>query len=172
MIRTQSEYKGKLLKLKEDSKTLKELSVEGEDESTAILVEDWAENVLNKTTFLTKDKLYGHLDKSNLARIVGLDELELDECEVCSTGKVPSAIHPVWSILKKEKYVEEFYPKAEEMYDFIRNLCISAGKVTKDGDTVPAMKVFFDMWNTYETETFAILADITESKGVREIKSF
>lgn len=30
--------------------------------------------------------------------------------------------HPVWKILKKEKYVEEFYPKAEEMYDFIQSL--------------------------------------------------
>lgn len=78
--------------------------------------------------------------------------------------KINSEQHPVWNILKKEKYIEKFYPKAEEMYDFIKRLYNTAGNVTKDGNTVPAMKLFFDMWNQYETETFFILSEIVNNK--------
>lgn len=74
--------------------------------------------------------------------------------------------HPVWNILKKEKYVEEFYPEAEEMYDFIKSLCDTAGNVTKDGNTVPAMKIFFDMWNQCATETFFILSEIVTNADI------
>lgn len=82
-MRTPSEYRGKTLKLKKDSPTFLDISEENKtandkDESTAIVIEDWAENVCGKETFYTKDKLYGHLDKSNLARMVSIDELEIE----------------------------------------------------------------------------------------------
>lgn len=83
LLRTPSKYKGQKIKLKETSKTFLDLQEENKsssdkDESTSIIIEDWTENVLGKTTVFIKDTLYGHLDQSNLARIVGLDELELD----------------------------------------------------------------------------------------------
>lgn len=76
-MRTPSEDKGKKIKLKETSRTFLELKEE-QDESTSIIIEDWAENVLGKTNDFIKERLYGHLDKSNLSRIVDLDELDLD----------------------------------------------------------------------------------------------
>ena len=72
--------------------------------------------------------------------------------------------HPVWDILDKNKYVEEFYPQAEEMYDFIKSIVTVCGNTTKDGDTVPTMRVFFDMWNEYSGETFAILGKLTHEE--------
>ena len=65
--------------------------------------------------------------------------------------------HPVWSILNKEKYVEEFYSQTESMYDFIKSIVSICGNTTKDGNTVPTMQIFFDMWNEYSSETFWIL---------------
>lgn len=76
MLKT-SEYKGKKIQLKKTSKTYFCLQKE-QDESTAIIIEDWAENVYRKTNDLIKGKLYGHLDRSGFARIVDLDELELN----------------------------------------------------------------------------------------------
>lgn len=81
-MRTPSEYKGKTLKLKKDSSTFLEIQEENKtskikDESTSVIIEDWAENVLKKETFYTKDKLYGHLNHSYLSVIVGLDELDI-----------------------------------------------------------------------------------------------
>ena len=64
--------------------------------------------------------------------------------------------HPVWSVLDKKKYVEDFYPKAEEMYDFIKSIVSVCGNVTKDGNTVPAMQLFFNLWNEYFSETLYI----------------
>lgn len=82
-MRIPSEYKGKTLRLKRDSPTFLDIQEENKtsnvkDESTSIIIEDWAENVCGKETFYTKDKLYGHLNKSNLARMVGIDELEIE----------------------------------------------------------------------------------------------
>lgn len=82
-MRTPSEYKGKIFKLKKDSPTFLDIQEENKssnvkDESTSIIIEDWAENVCRKETFYTKNKLYGHLDKSNLARMVSIDELEIE----------------------------------------------------------------------------------------------
>lgn len=71
--------------------------------------------------------------------------------------------HPVWDILNKDKYIEEFYPKAEEMYDFIKSIVDICGNITKDGNTVPAMKQFFDMWNEYSSETFCILDSLVNN---------
>lgn len=71
--------------------------------------------------------------------------------------------HPVWGILNKDKYIEEFYPKAEEMYDFIKSIVDICGNITKDGNTVPAMKQFFDMWNEYSGETFCILDSLVNN---------
>lgn len=65
--------------------------------------------------------------------------------------------HPVWKVLNKEKYAEEFIPKAEAMYDFIKSIVNICGNSTVDGNTVPTMQVFFNMWNEYCSETFWIL---------------
>lgn len=73
------------------------------------------------------------------------------------------AEHPVWDILNKDRYVEEFYTKAEEMYDFIKSIVDICGNITKDGNTVPAMKQFFDMWNEYSSETFCILDSLVNN---------
>ena len=68
--------------------------------------------------------------------------------------------HPVWDILKKENYVDEFQPKAEEMYDFIKSLVDVTGNVTENGNTIPTMLKFFNMWNEYSSETFWILDNL------------
>lgn len=65
--------------------------------------------------------------------------------------------HPVWKILKKERYTEDFYPKAEEIYDFIKGIVNITGNITENGDTIPTMLKFFNMWNEYGNETFGIL---------------
>ena len=62
--------------------------------------------------------------------------------------------HPVWNILNKELYVEDFYLKAENMYDFIKNLVITYG------EQMSVMKIFFDMLNQYHSETFLILDNL------------
>ena len=80
--------------------------------------------------------------------------------------------HPVWDILDKSKYVEEFHKEAENMYDFIKSIVKVCGNTTKDGNTVPTMKVFFDMWNEYSGETFVILRELVDSDSVENIKSF
>lgn len=72
--------------------------------------------------------------------------------------------HPVWKILNKDKYVEEFYQQAESMYDFIKGIITVSGNTTKDGNTVPVMKVFFDMWNEFSDETFWILSELVNQK--------
>lgn len=77
---------------------------------------------------------------------------ENNEQEDCDINE-----HPVWSILNKEKYVEEFYPQAESMYDFIKSIVNICGNTIKDGNTVPTMQIFFDMWNEFSSETFWIL---------------
>lgn len=74
--------------------------------------------------------------------------------------KIGNKEHPVWSILDKNKYVEEFYVQAETMYDFIKSIVTTCGNTTKDGSTVPTMKVFFDMWNEFSSETFFILDNL------------
>ena len=76
--------------------------------------------------------------------------------------------HPVWSILNKDKYVEEFYPQAEVMYDFIKGIVATCGNTTKDGNTVLAMKVFFDMWNEFSSETFWILDKLVNTEEQSE----
>lgn len=68
--------------------------------------------------------------------------------------------HPVWNILNKEKYVKEFIPKIEKMYDFIKSIVTVCGNTTIDGNTVPTMQVFFNMRNEYSDETFWILSKL------------
>lgn len=65
--------------------------------------------------------------------------------------------HPVWNILRKKRYVPEFYPEAEAIYDFIKSLCVKAGSITYKGVEVSQMKIFFNLWNEYNSETFRIL---------------
>ena len=71
--------------------------------------------------------------------------------------KMEMSEHPVWKVLDKEKYVDNFIPQAEKMYNFIKSIVSTCGNTTVDGNTVPAMQVFFDMWNEYSSETFWIL---------------
>lgn len=68
---------------------------------------------------------------------------------------------------KKEKYVEEFYPKAEEMYDFIRSLINITGNITENGETIPTMLKFFNMWNEYHSETFWILNELVHKNKIQ-----
>ena len=58
--------------------------------------------------------------------------------------------HPVWSILQKEKYIEEWYKGAEALYDFIETLSKDIGP--------ERTKQLFDCWNEFSSETFGILA--------------
>ena len=77
--------------------------------------------------------------------------------------------HPVWKILKKEKRddVEEFYPKAEEMYNFIQSLINITGNITENGETIPTMLKFFNMWNEYGSETFWILSELVYKNKIQ-----
>ena len=75
--------------------------------------------------------------------------------------------HPVWKILKKEIYVEEFYPKAEEMYDFIQSLINITGNITENGETIPTMLKFFNMWSDYNSETFWILSELVHKNKIQ-----
>jgi hypothetical protein len=75
--------------------------------------------------------------------------------------------HSVWKILKKEKYVEEFYPKAEEMYNFIQSLINITGNTTENGEIIPTMLKFFNMWNEYESETFWILSELVHKNKIQ-----
>ena len=68
---------------------------------------------------------------------------------------------------KKEKYVEEFYPKAEEMYDFIQSLINITGNITENGETIPTMLKFFNMWNEYDSETFWILSELVHKNKIQ-----
>lgn len=74
-----------------------------------------------------------------------------------SNPSAPASGSEVWKILNKEKYTEEFIPQVEKMYDFIKKLVDTCGNTTVNGNTVPTMQVFFDMWNEYSHETFRIL---------------
>lgn len=49
------------------------------------------------------------------------------------------------------------YPEAEAIYDFIKSLCVKAGSITYKGVEVSQMKIFFNLWNEYNSETFRIL---------------
>lgn len=61
---------------------------------------------------------------------------ELSELE---HEKVEMNENPVWKVLNKEKYVDEFIPQAEKMYDFIKSIVNTCGNTTVDGNTVPTM---------------------------------
>lgn len=60
-----------------------------------------------------------------------------------------SGEHPVWSILQKEKYTEEWYKEAEALYNFIETLSKDIGP--------ERTKQLFDYWNEFSSETFWIL---------------
>lgn len=72
--------------------------------------------------------------------------------------------HAVWGILQKGHYSMSDRSKLEDMYDNIKGIVKAAGNVTVDGNTVPAMEVFFNMWVDMEPETFLILANIVNSE--------
>lgn len=46
------------------------------------------------------------------------------------------------------------------MYNTTKGIVKAAGNVTVNGDTVPAMEVFLNMWVEMESETFLILSNI------------
>lgn len=75
MLREKSILAGKRVKMKKDSVTANALHKDG-DNSEYIIIEDWAENVLNKSNQFIQDRLYGHLEESGLATCVGLEEIE------------------------------------------------------------------------------------------------
>lgn len=80
--------------------------------------------------------------------------------DVDCSGKEKSG-HKVWSVLNKDKYVEEYYPVIEDMYDFIESLTKRAGYIVDDdGEGMLAMEKFFNLWNEYCEEVFFILSSI------------
>lgn len=72
--------------------------------------------------------------------------------------------HPVWKVLYKQNYIPEFYPQAEAMYDFLKSLTDVTSKIQLNGKTVSAMKVLYNMWNNYSSETFCILQSLVEKE--------
>ena len=87
---------------------------------------------------------------------------QITEMEV--TTKVKNTEHPVWKVLDKSKFVESAWRDIEEMYDFIKGIVKVTGNTTVDGNTVPKMKVFFDMWNNHSDEVFWILRSLVHDK--------
>ena len=80
------------------------------------------------------------------------------------TTEVKNTEHPVWKVLDKSKFVESAWRDIEEMYDFIKDIVKVTGNTTVDGNTVPKMKVFFDMWNNHSDEVFWILGSLVHDK--------
>lgn len=78
--------------------------------------------------------------------------------------EVKNTEHPVWKVLDKSKFVESAWKDIEEMYDFIKGIVKVTGNTTVDGNTVPKMKVFFDMWNNHSDEAFWILRSLVHDK--------
>lgn len=105
-----------------------------------------------------------------LSELPWAQKLEISDVRVRRIKSMSKNQHPVWNVLNREKYVEEFYPKAEEMYDLIKCMITACGFITKDGNTVPAMKVFFDYWNEYSHETFAILGSLIRVDGANSLE--
>lgn len=68
--------------------------------------------------------------------------------------------HPVGNILQKGYYSKSGRSKLEDMYDSIKDIVKEAGNVTVNGNTIPAMEVFLNMWVENESETFLILSNI------------
>lgn len=87
---------------------------------------------------------------------------QITEMEV--TTEVKNTEHPVWKVLDKSKFVESAWRDIEEMYDFIKGIVKVTGNTTVDGNTVPKMKVFFDMWNNHSDEVFWILRSLVHDK--------
>lgn len=46
------------------------------------------------------------------------------------------------------------------MYNFIQSLINITGNITENGETIPTMLKFFNMWNEYSNETFWILNEL------------
>lgn len=87
---------------------------------------------------------------------------QITEMEV--TTEVKNTEHPVWKVLDKSKFVEAAWRDIEEMYDFIKGIVKVTGNTTVDGNIVPKMKVFFDMWNNHSDEVFWILGSLVHDK--------
>lgn len=68
--------------------------------------------------------------------------------------------HPVWDILQKEDYTKSDQSKLEDLFNITKGIVKATGNVTVNGDTVPAMEVFLNMWVEMESETFLILSNI------------
>jgi len=54
--------------------------------------------------------------------------------------------------------------KFDEMYNFIQSLINITGNITENGETIPTMLKFFNMWNEYDSETFWILSELVHKK--------
>lgn len=53
------------------------------------------------------------------------------------------------------------------MYDFIQSLINITGNITEDGETIPTMLKFFNMWNEYNSETFWILSELVHKNKIQ-----
>ena len=87
-IRETSDYAGFKIPVKINSSLFSEIQDFGEND-TAVIIEDWAENVYGETKFYLKNKLYGHTDKSGLAVCASIEELDLEEAVDLHTFKAP-----------------------------------------------------------------------------------
>lgn len=71
--------------------------------------------------------------------------------------------HPVWKILKKDRYVKESWKFYEDLYDFIDSLTKQCDESVFDGHKELTMRHLFNLWNEHSAETFAILDYATRS---------
>lgn len=65
-MRETSDYEGFKIPVKRNSRLFSEIQ-DLEENDTAVVIEDWAENVYGETKVFIKDKLYAHTDKSGIA---------------------------------------------------------------------------------------------------------
>lgn len=54
-----------------------------------------------------------------------------------------------------------------EMYNFIQSLINITGNTTENGEIIPTMLKFFNMWNEYESETFWILSELVHKNKIQ-----
>ena len=71
--------------------------------------------------------------------------------------------HPVWKILKKDRYVKEYWKFYEDLYDFIDSLTKQLGESVFDGRKELTMRHLYNLLNEQNTETFVILDRVTRS---------
>lgn len=71
--------------------------------------------------------------------------------------------HPVWKILKKDRYVKESWKFYEGLYDFIDSLTKQCSERVFNGHKELTMRHLYNLLNEQGAETFAILDCVTRS---------